>query len=75
MENDYEFLVEKEEMWANVLIQVLKDNDIPCAALPTYGAGMVMRTGMQEYLKLYVPKKDMAKSTELLHQLFAEENT
>ena len=40
MNNGYVLLVEKEEMWAQMLIQVLKDNNIPCSALPVHGAGV-----------------------------------
>ncbi len=63
METDYVLLTEKEEIWAKRLLQVLEDNDIPCTALPVYGAGVVMKTGMQERLKVYVPNasKSIAK--------------
>ena len=38
---DYEFLVEKEAMWAEMLMQVLKDNCIPHAAHILYsGTGI-----------------------------------
>ena len=36
MDNGYELLVEKEEMWAQMLMQVLQDNDIPCTALRSH---------------------------------------
>ena len=75
MNNDYELLVEKEAMWAQMLMEVLKDNDIPCAALPVYGAGLVVKTGVQERMKVFVPSENLQKATELLHALFSEENT
>ena len=75
MNNDYELLVEKEVMWAQMLMEVLKDNDIPCAALPVYGAGLVVKTGVQERMKVFVPSENLQKATELLHALFSEENT
>ena len=34
MSNEYVLLVEKEEMWAKMLMQVLRDNEISCTALP-----------------------------------------
>lgn len=49
MEMDYGLLVEKEEMWARMLMQVLEDHQIPCVSLPVYGAGLVMKGGMAEW--------------------------
>ena len=71
MEKNYVFLVEKEEMWADMLMDVLKKNDIPCTALPVNGAGMTMRTGMPERIKVYVPEEDKAQAEELLCELFS----
>ena len=71
--NDYKLLVEKESMWAEMLIQVLKDNDIPCTSLPVHGAGLVMKAGVQERLKIYVPADKMEQAKDLLNELFSEE--
>ncbi len=73
MNTDYDLLVEKEDIWAKMLIQVLKDNAIFCTAVPVYGAGLVMRAGIQERLKIYVANEDMPKAKELLDRLFPEE--
>ena len=48
MEKGYVFLVEKEEMWAQMLMQVLEDNNVPCAFLPVYGAAFALNTGAQD---------------------------
>jgi len=72
MGSAYEFLTEKEEMWAKMLIKVLTENDIPCTSIPVYGAGLVVKGGMQERLKVYVPKEDTAKAEELLEELFSD---
>ncbi len=37
MNTDYTLLAEKEGMWAEMLMQVLRDNGIPCTAIPVYG--------------------------------------
>ena len=74
MNNDYELLVEKESMWAQMLMKVLKDNGIPCTALPVYGAGLVVKTGMQERMKVFVPSENLQQATQLLHALFSGEN-
>ena len=67
----YEFLIEKEEMWARMLMDVLKDNDIPCIAFSVHGAALVIKTGMQEDLKVYVPKELLARAKELVEELFS----
>lgn len=72
MNTAYEFLTEKEAIWAEMLIQVLKENHIPCTAIPVYSAGLVMRAGMRERLKIYVPNENKAKAEELLEELFSE---
>ena len=74
MDADYVLLTEKEELWANMLMEVLKDNGIPCTAVPVHGAGMVMRTGIQEKLKVYVSQEHKTRAEELLEELFAKEN-
>ena len=73
MDNGYVLLVEKEEMWARMLMQVLEDNNVPCAVLPVYGAGFVIKTGTQERLKVYVPSENLPQATELLQELFSAE--
>lgn len=69
----YHFLVEKEEMWAKMLMKALTDNNIPCSALPVYGAGVTARTGMQERLKIYVPEDKHQQARELMAELFPED--
>ena len=73
MDNGYVLLVEKEEMWAQMLMQVLEDNNVPCAALPVYGAGFAIKTGAQERLKVYIPSENLPQATELLQELFSAE--
>jgi len=73
MDNDFKLLTEKEAMWAEMLMEVLQDNDIPCASMPTYGAAMVIKTGMQEWLKVYVPADRFDQAAELMQLLFSAE--
>lgn len=73
MNNEYVLLVEKEEMWAKMLMQVLEDNNVPCTALPVYGTGFTIKTGTQERLKVYVPSENLPQATELLQELFSAE--
>lgn len=72
METDFEFLTQKEAMWAQMLIQVLKDNNVPYTAIPVHGAGLTIKTGMRESLNIYVPKEAKEKAQELMEALFPE---
>ncbi len=70
---NYEFLTEKETMWAEMLMQALKNNGIPYTATPVYGAGLVMKAGMKERMKIYVPGENKVKAEKILEGLFSEE--
>ena len=71
--DDFKLLTEKEYMWAKMLEEVLKDNDIPCVAVPVLGAGFTLKTGMQERLKIYVTSESKARAEELMKELFPDE--
>ena len=73
MNSEYVLLVEKEAMWAQMLVQVLSDNNIPCSTLPVHGAAMVIKAGVQERLKVYVPSENLTKALELMQDLFPSE--
>ena len=72
MIGDYELLTEKEAMWAEMLMEVLKDNSVECAAIPVFGAAMTLRGGAKERLRVYVPRESMPKARELLDELFSD---
>ena len=74
MKEGYVLLLEKEEMWAKMLMQVLEDNNVPYAAIPVYGAGFSIRTGIQERLKVYVPLENLSQAVQLAEELFSEES-
>ena len=74
MNDGYVLLVEKEEIWARMLMQVLEDNNDPCAALPVYGAGFAMKTGTQERLKVYVSSEYLKQAEALVEELFSAES-
>lgn len=69
--SDFAFLAEKDSMWAQMLVNVLKDNGIPCTAMPVHGAGLVMKTGMKERLKIFVPAEKKPQAEEILEELFS----
>ena len=74
MTQQHELLVEKDAIWADILMQVLKENGIPCTAFPVYGAGVVLRAGVQERMKLYVPADQKQQAAAIMEDLFAEED-
>ena len=73
MNDDFELLAEKEAMWAEMLMQVLKDNGVQCVSFPVYGAGLAIRAGVRERLRVFVPKESRQKALELLEELFPED--
>ena len=73
MQDEYVLLIEKEEMWAKMLMRVLEDNQVPCTAIPVYGAGFSLKTGMQDRWKVYVPSVNLPQATELTEALFSAE--
>lgn len=72
MDSDYVFLTEKEAMWAEMLMEALQKANIPSTSVPVYGAGLVMRGGVQERLRIYVPLANKPQAEELLEELFPE---
>ncbi len=71
MENGFELLIEKEKMWAEMLMEVLKNNNIPCTSFSVQGAGFAAKTGIPERLKVYVPAADLEKASELMKEIFS----
>ena len=74
MKDEFVLLTVKEEMWARMLMEVLQDNGILCTSVPVLGAGMVIKTGLQEKLAVYVPADRQYRAEELLEELFSEES-
>ena len=68
---NYVFLTEKDEMWAKMLMEILKNHKIPCSAVPVHGAGVAVRAGIPEQLKIYVPESQRREAEELTEELFS----
>lgn len=73
MEQNYILLTEKEQMWAQMLMQVLKDHNIPFVSEGVNGAGFSLKTGIQDRIRVYVPKEMKERSAQLLNTLFSGE--
>lgn len=71
MNDNYTLLTEKDAMWAEMLLQVLRDHDIPCAGVPVYGAGLTIKTGAWERLRVFVAKENESAAKELMNVLFS----
>ena len=73
MENTYKFLIQKEDMWAQMLVQVLSDNGIPAVSKGVNGAGFSIKIGVPDLCDIYVPADHLQTAQQLLHELFSGE--
>ena len=55
MKTSYVLLHETEEIFAPILLQVLKNEGIVCSTKPVYGAGLTTSAGLAERLRIFVP--------------------
>ena len=72
MDQNYKILVETEEIWAKMLMEVLDEYKIPYAAKSVYGAGLVIRAGLQDRLTVFVPAEYFDSAAALAEELFSE---
>lgn len=72
MPGDLCFLTEREALWAEMLEDVLKQNDIPCLTKNVLGAGLALKVGpMWERVRFYVPYSRLQNAKTLVDQLFS----
>lgn len=69
---DYCFVLEKEDLWAKMFMEILKENNIPYMYLPVVGAGTIIKTGGMERYKIYVPYEKRIEAIELIDSVFHE---
>lgn len=66
------FLTEQETMWAEMLEDVLKQNDIPCLTKNVLGAGLALKVGpMSERVRFYVPYLHLQNAKAIVDELFS----
>ncbi|MDD3919913.1 MAG: hypothetical protein PHO41_01860 [Eubacteriales bacterium] len=71
-ETDYCFLTEKGVMWAEMLMEVLQDNAVPCVKQSRVGAGLSLYTGQSwERYKVFVPYRYLEQAKGLMEELFS----
>ena len=65
------FLAEKEQIWGEMLSDVLRQNDIPFLRKGAMGAAMALRAGPgQERYRFFVAYRDLRRARGAVEQLF-----
>lgn len=73
-DEDLCFLVEKGQIWCDMLADVLKQHGIPCIAKGRLGAGLAMQVGsFLETQRVYVAYADLKEAAEIVEELFGSE--
>lgn len=71
MSDDLCFLTEREVMWAEMLEDVLKQNNIPCLTKNVLGAGLALKVGpMSERVRFYIPYLHLQNAKAIVDKLF-----
>lgn len=78
-EDDICFLTEREQMWAEMLEDVLRQNGIPYIFKNRYGRGITVTLGFgSERVSFFVKYRDLPRAREIVEELFeapADENS
>jgi len=68
------YLTEREQIWGEMLEDVLRQNGIPYIIRRTLGAGLSMSVGaMLECYRFYVPFGALAQAQEIVDELFPDD--
>ena len=70
--DDYCFLVEKEDMWARMLLEILEDNGVHPISHDATDVVWVMRGGEKSRQCIYVPFRHWQLAQELMQTAFPE---
>ncbi len=72
--DDVCFLTEKEQIWGEMLSDVLRQNEIPFLRQGTLGAGLAMKIGPgMERFRFYVSYCDLKQARGAVEQLFGDD--
>ena len=70
--DDLCFLTEREAIWAEMLEDVLKQNNIPCLTKNVLGAGLALKVGpMSERVRFYIPYSRLQNAKAIVDELFS----
>ena len=73
--DDFCFLTEKEQLWADMLAEVLEENTIPFLQKGKLGAGLAMKMGpLLEQFRFYVPYAHFDAAAAIVEELFGGRN-
>lgn len=68
------YLIEKEQIWGEMLLDVLKQEGIPCIVRRTLGAGLATSIGgMLECYRFYVPFAELDRALAIADELFPKD--
>ncbi len=74
-QDDMCLLCEKDAIWAEMLMQALKNDGIPVSSKSVLGAGLAATVGLlTDRIKLFVPLSRLEDAKEVMEQMFSEEN-
>lgn len=69
-------LAEKEQIWSEMLADVLRQNNIPFLRKAVLGAAITLRTGLsQERYRFFVAYRDLRRAKGAVEQLFGDDYT
>lgn len=72
--NDYILFAVREQMWAEMFIDALRDNGIDAVTKPVMGAGLTAKLGMLgEELQIYIPYGSVSLANEISDLMFGED--
>lgn len=71
--SDFCFLTEQDDIWAELLIEILTDHGIEFIRQPVYDARVCAEAGNGEHQKLYVPYKKLLKAQKLMQEVLPSE--
>ena len=72
--NDYILFAVREQMWAEMFIDALRDNGVDAASKPVMGAGLTAKLGMlSEELQIYIPYGSVSLANEISDLMFGED--
>ena len=71
--HDYVLFAVREQMWAEMFIDALRDNGVDAASKPVMGAGLTAKLGMLgEQLQIYIPYGAVNLANEISDLMFGE---
>lgn len=72
--NDYILFAVREQMWAEMFIDALRDNGVDAISKPVMGAGLTAKLGMLgEELQIYIPYGSVSLANEISDLMFGED--